>query len=69
MNRFARALEAKYQAEVEESLAIIDLYFNTSVGVGDHPDILTVLDKAVDKLDNARSKLQTLTALFPQPEE
>ena len=69
MNRFARALEAKYQAEVEESLAIIDLYFNTSVGVGDHPDILTVLDKAVDKLDNARSKLQTLTALFPQLEE
>ena len=69
MNRFARALEAKYQAAVEESLAIIDLYFNTSVGVGDHPDILTVLDKAVDKLDNARSKLQTLTALFPQPEE
>ena len=69
MNRFARALEAKYQAEVEESLAIIDLYFNTSVGVGDHPDILTVVDKAVDKLDNARSKLQTLTALFPQPEE
>ena len=69
MNRFARALEAKYRAEVEESLAIIDLYFNTSVGVGDHPDILTVVDKAVDKLDNARSKLQTLTALFPQPEE
>ena len=69
MNRFARALEAKYRAEVEESLAIIDLYFNTSVGVGDHPDILTVVDKAVDKLDNARSKLQSLTALFPQPEE
>ena len=69
MNRFYRALEAKYQAEVEEALAIIDLYFNKSVGVGDHPDILSVLDKAVDDLDNARSKLQTLTALFPQPEE
>ena len=69
MNRFYRALEAKYQAEVEEALAIIDLYFNKSVGVGDHPDILSVLDKAVDNLDNARSKLQTLTALFPQPEE
>ena len=69
MNRFYRALEAKYQAEVGEALAIIDLYFNKSVGVGDHPDILSVLDKAVDDLDNARSKLQTLTALFPQPEE
>ena len=69
MNRFARALEAKYQSQVEESLAIIDLYFNSPVGVGEHPNILSVLDEAVDKLDNARSKLETLTALFPQPEE
>ena len=69
MNRFVRALQARYQAEIEEALAVIDLYLNNSVGVGEHPDISTVLDDAVDRLDNARSKLNTLSAMFPEPEE
>jgi hypothetical protein len=69
MNRFARALESKYQAQIEESLAVIDLYFNNSVGVGEHPDILSVLDEKIGKLDTARSKLSTLSALFPEPQE
>jgi len=69
MNRFVRALQARYQAEIEEALAVADLYLNNSVGVGEHPDILTVIDDAVDKLDNAKSKLHTLSAMFPEPEE
>lgn len=69
MNRFARALEAKYQAQIEASLAVIDLYFNNAVGVGEHPDILDVLDKEIEKLDAARSKLASLSALFPEPQE
>ena len=70
MNRFARALEAKYQAEIEEALAIIELYLNKAVGVGEHPDIISVLDEAVNKLDNAKSKLSTLSALLtPAPSE
>ena len=70
MNRFARALEAKYQAEIEEALAIIELYLNQAVGVGEHPDIISVLDEAVNKLDNAKSKLSTLSALLtPAPSE
>lgn len=69
MNRFARALEARYQAQIEESLAVIDLYFNNSVGVGEHPDILAVLDEEIGKLDTARSKLATLSALLPEPQE
>lgn len=69
MNRFARALEARYQAQVEESLAVIDLYFNKAVGVGEHPDVLSVLDDEITKLDSARSKLATLSALLPEPQE
>lgn len=69
MNRFTRALEARYQAQIEESLAVIDLYFNKPVGVGEHPGILAVLDDEIAKLDAARSKLSTLTALFPSPED
>lgn len=69
MNRFIRALESKYQSKIEESLATIDLYMNKSVGVGEHPDILEVLDKYVAILDEYKSKLETLREVFSQPVE
>ena len=69
MNRFVRALEAKYQSKVEEALATIDLYLNKSVGVGEHPDIMAVLDQYVSELDEYRSKLETLRNLFNTPTE
>lgn len=64
MNRFYRALEAKYQANIEEALATLDLYFNKPVAVGEHPDILDVLDQYLTKLDDNRGKLATLQNLF-----
>lgn len=67
MNRLLRALEVRYQAEVEEALAVLDLYFARSVGVGDHSNVVDELDAALSKLDNAKSKLATLSQLV-QPE-
>jgi hypothetical protein len=64
MSRFVRALEAKYQAKIEECLATIDLYLSKSVGVGEHPDILEVLDNYLSELDNNQSKLNTLRGLI-----
>jgi hypothetical protein len=64
MNRFYRALEAKYQASIEEALATLDLYFNKSVGVGEHPDILQILDQYITLLETNKSKLETLRAIF-----
>lgn len=64
MNRFYRALEAKYQARIEEALAVLELYFNKSVGVGEHPDIMEILDKYLTVLDDNRGKLVTLQQLF-----
>ena len=69
MNRFIRALEAKYQAKIEEALATMDLYLSKSVGVGEHPDILEVLDQYVNMLDENKSKLETLRSLFPTTNE
>jgi len=69
MNRFYRALEAKYQASIEEALATLDLYFNKSVGVGEHPDILQILDQYVSILESNKSKLETLRAIFPSGTE
>jgi hypothetical protein len=64
MNRFVKALEAKYQAKIEEALAVIDLYLNKAVGVGEHPDIMEVLDQNIAILESNKSKLETLKSLF-----
>lgn len=64
MNRFYKALETKYQANIEEALAVLELYFNKAVGVGEHPDILEILDKYISVLDDNQSKLVTLSNLF-----
>jgi hypothetical protein len=66
MANFYRALETKYQAEIEEGLATLDLYFNNAVGVGEHPDIMEVLDNYLDKIDSARSKLDILKQITNQ---
>ena len=66
MNRFLKALEIKYQAKIEEGLAILDLYLNKSVGVGEHPDILSVADDALSMIDDNMSKLETLKKLADQ---
>jgi hypothetical protein len=64
MNRFYQALISHYESKINEAIGTIDLYFNKSVGVGEHPDIFEVLDKYVTILDSNRSKLETLRALF-----
>lgn len=64
MSRFYQALLSHYDSKVNEALATLDLYFNKSVGVGEHPDIMEILDKYVGILDENKSKLETLRTLF-----
>ena len=57
---FYEALVKKYEAEIEESLATLKVYMNRSVGIGEHSDLLTELDKYVSKLAAAEDTLATL---------
>ena len=68
MNRLYKALESKYQAKIDESMAILDIYFNKPVGVGEHPDIVDVLDQYLTMLDDYNGKLETLRSLFTSTE-
>jgi hypothetical protein len=63
-NLFYKALESKYKAKIDEAISILELYINKSVGVGEHPDIIEVLDQYVDMLESNTSKLEALQKLF-----
>tara|TARA_B100000424_G_scaffold270863_1_gene271419 strand:- start:538 stop:735 length:198 start_codon:yes stop_codon:yes gene_type:complete len=54
------ALEKRYQAQISEADATINIYLNSSVGIGEHPQHIDEIDKLVDKIANAEEKLKIL---------
>lgn len=57
------ALVRRYEAEIAEAKAVLEVYFAASVGVGDHPNIVNSMDKMVQKLTDAEGKLLSLQQL------
>lgn len=57
-----KALIAKYESEISEAEGILTIYFNNPVGIGEHSDLLVEYDKFVEKLTNAKDKLETVKA-------
>lgn len=54
------ALTLKYESEIAEAEATLLVYFSNSVGIGEHPQHLEEMDKYVEKMANAKDKLETL---------
>jgi hypothetical protein len=55
------SLILKYRAEIAEAEATLLVYFNNPVGIGEHPQHLEEMDKFVEKLANAKDKLDTIS--------
>ena len=60
MNPFVKALQDYYTAQISEAVATLNVYLNTSVGIGEHSDLLGELKKYVDILESADGKLAVL---------
>tara|TARA_R100000773_G_C4162291_1_gene79559 strand:+ start:378 stop:599 length:222 start_codon:yes stop_codon:yes gene_type:complete len=60
MNRLLKAAKDKYDAKKSEALAHLEILFDKSVGIGEHTDILTEVDKWVKVLAEAEENIQTL---------
>ncbi len=58
------ALTLKYRSEMAEAEATLLVYFNNSVGIGEHPQHLEEMDKFVDKMTNAKDKLEMLETVY-----
>jgi hypothetical protein len=67
MNKLYKAAYAKAVAQKEEALATFEIYFNTAAGIGEHPDLLTEVDKYVELLAGANDKIEALK-LYAQEE-
>ena len=54
------ALRARYEAEIAEADATANIYLENSVGIGEHPQHLEEVNKQIDKIANAKEKLEVL---------
>ena len=54
------ALEKRYEAQIAEAEATMKIYFEQSVGIGEHPQHIDEVDKLVQKIADAEEKLQVL---------
>ena len=60
------ALRARYEAEIAEADATANIYLDNSVGIGEHPQHLEEVNKQVEKIANAKEKLDVLDEFEPE---
>ena len=63
-NNLVNAAIKKYEAQIEEALATLHIYFSNSVGIGEHPDLLAEVDKYLEILEDAQGKINALDEYF-----
>ena len=54
------ALEDRYNAQISEADATIQIYLEKPVAIGEHPQHIDEIDKLVDKIAAAEEKLKVL---------
>jgi len=59
------ALRARYEAEIAEADATANIYLENSVGIGEHPQHIDEVNKLIDKIAQAKEKLDVLDEFEP----
>ena len=59
-------LRAKYEAEIAEADATANIYLDNSVGIGEHPQHIEEVNKLIDKIAQAKEKLDVLDEFEPE---
>tara|TARA_Y100001938_G_C7756021_1_gene266237 strand:+ start:249 stop:449 length:201 start_codon:yes stop_codon:yes gene_type:complete len=54
------ALQARYEADIAEADATINIYLNNPVAIGEHPQHLEEINKLLSKIADAKDKLESL---------
>ncbi len=59
-----RALNHQYNSELLTAKSSLLVYFNNSVGIGEHPQHIEEMDKLIDQMASAQDKLDILNNHF-----
>ena len=60
------SLRARYEADIAEASATVNIYLTNSVGIGEHPQHLEEVNKQIDKIAQAKEKIDVLEQFEPE---
>ena len=56
------SLRARYEADIAEADTTINIYLDNPVAIGEHPQHLEEIDKLLNKIAEAKDKMEALEA-------
>jgi len=62
------SLRSYLTGNINRHLANIEVYMNTTVGIGEHSDIIETIELELEKAADYHDKLEMLTKYFIQPQ-
>jgi|TARA_R100000231_G_scaffold90350_1_gene68253 hypothetical protein len=64
-NILINAMRSYLVGGINKHLANIEVYMNTTIGIGEHSDIIETIELELDKVAAYHDKLEMLTKYFP----
>ena len=64
MSHFYKAAISYWEAQKDEAVATLELYFQKSVGIGEHSKVLQEINDWTCKLSEANENLESLEKFF-----
>ena len=58
------AIIKKLEGEIAMAKANIDIYINSSTGIGEHPEIAEAVESQIEKIAAAHEKIQIIDNIF-----
>jgi len=62
------SLRSYFTGNINKHLANVEVYMNSTVGIGEHSDIIETIELELDKAAGYHDKLEMLTKYFIQPQ-
>jgi hypothetical protein len=66
MNKFLKAELDYWQSQKSQAIATLELYFNKSVGIGEHSDLSAEIHQWTSKLSEATENINSLEKYFTE---
>ena len=63
-NPLYKALIKKYESDIASATATLIVYFDNSVGIGEHPQFIDEMDKQAEAIASAEDKIKALNKHF-----
>ena len=64
MSPLLKALIQKHLGEIEIAKANIQVYSDSPVGIGEHPDLVEAIETQVSRIAEAEDKIQAINKYF-----